>query len=819
KFLAIRTKNLSSPSPNASGKSSPCPSFSGTIDEGILAISPCKRIDIKTNIPLTSKPIAKDQSPKSPRLHINAKASTSEPNTNGLSHSIENTIETELIKIPEETQHITWSDLVEQDESQGAIPHHVQQQQTTENILEPEPILTFDQYSQTSGFIDEYLTLAQWRDKYENNQIIENTVGTPTGNAVSHTKKTLDEMENMFMKRNSNQPSNLVQSSFDLSKENTLKPKSTIVEKSTKKLALPEEKRVKTGTQLKYSNVVVRPLSVTKPNSLPKATTNRLHTKPTVNVIGRSSSTQNIATNANLIRKPFPITTMNKSKVFPQKETLLRDSDRRSVRATVQRSNGISGVPSNISSRLAARSKTMIDLHKTPTANENTMSRVSMDKLHVRKSEPRSILTRTEDDEGWLTVKARRRSSLHWSNRFNQPSGYASLPTLTLLNEKEPSKVKNNKKVIKTVETETNVASSVTKGANIEPMSKFKNQANVERSELKSKMLNAKDAEKPESIISRATILQRQRSDITGIKLNNLRKEYFKKLKEHLKKNSSTKEQTNEKLDILPTLYASCLESETLNIEMNKRDAESDNETESDENQRKLLEEEECLERQIFELQNTEIDVDTEIDDAECDSEGELEQCDENMTLEAKYQHLLSDLSTGERIQTLATLQAFVSRHPGVNAMLHQKLSSPSHRSLTEILKKYQEKQQRARDMREILSREKTLKLQALLARVEDVKIAKQKLIEEKRQRMDFKLLKAAENRNQYLKHKIRKAHDEEEKLKEIAFIKSLEAQNKRLDLMELRKEERQRLQDLETERQKRMQEKVAKEAAVEKRR
>lgn len=160
-----------------------------------------------------------------------------------------------------------------------------------------------------------------------------------------------------------------------------------------------------------------------------------------------------------------------------------------------------------------------------------------------------------------------------------------------------------------------------------------------------------------------------------------------------------------------------------------------------------------------------------------------------------------------------------MSRHPGRAQELHQKLSSPSHRSLTEILKKYQEKQERARDMRETLNKEKTLKLHTLLDRVEDVKVAKQKLIDEKRLRMEEKLQRYAENRNLYLKHKIRKAHDEEEKLKEIAFIKSLEAQNKRLDLMELRKEQEGRLQDLEAERQKRVEEKAAKEAAVERRR
>lgn len=896
-WTAIRAKSLSSPSPNASGKSSPCPSFSGkvspcqTIDENKSISSPRKKIlDIKTNIALTSKPLTSDRNPKSPRLNINASKSDSE--SNGSLHLTENgisNIESELTKIPEESQYMTWGDLVEQDESQNtAMQDHPA---IDESVPATEPVLTFDQYSQTSGFIDEYLTLQQWRDKYEKT---ENTniadTKTPIEAAISHTTNKLDEMENIFLEKNANQPSNLIQTSVIISKENALNAKKSddtngaIVENVDKKLAQPEEKKVQTGAQMKYSNVVVRPSITAKSNnSSHKVMANRLNApKTSVNVGGRSSVLQplNISTNATLVRKhpqrSIQVTSLNKtSKVIIHRDMTTKDTDRRAaVRTVVARTTG---VPSNTASRLAARSKTMIDMNKNSNANNlhilKSSSRDSMNsststlrasndhisnsqtKLNLRRSEPRTIPTR-EDDDGWLTVKARRRSSLHWSNRFNQPSGYASLPTLALLNEKEspkPSNKKENKKVTKqskSVEVETAKAKAAV-------ASSTSNETNEKEPSSDSKITNDESKPKPKaqptakeksaSIVSRATILQRQRSDITGLKLNSLRKEYFriektKKFKD-LKKSTAKEPTSNGKCSVnmnvqtinnkvglstaMCELYSRCLESDSIDIDNHKRDVESDdNDIESDESQRKLLEEQECLERQILELQNTEIDVDT---DAECDTilglgegdddtTGELEQCDD-MNLEAKYRHLLSDMTTGERIETLATLEALVSRHPGRAQELHQKLSSPSHRSLTEILKNYQEKQERARETRETLNKEKTLKLQALLARVEDVKIAKQKLIDEKRLRMEEKLQRYAENRSQYLKHKVRKAHDEEEKLKEIAFIKSLEAQNKRIDFMELKKEQEGRLQDLEAERQKKVEEKAAKEAAVERRR
>lgn len=268
-------------------------------------------------------------------------------------------------------------------------------------------------------------------------------------------------------------------------------------------------------------------------------------------------------------------------------------------------------------------------------------------------------------------------------------------------------------------------------------------------------------------------------------------------------------------------------------------------ETDCDEDQRMLVEEQESLERQIRELENTEIDVDTETDETDgevaLDHEHDYNEAvgsllddassiaflpagedgmDSNLSLEMRYHALLSEMSRVEREEVLATLQAYVARHPGRAQELHQKLSSPSRRrSLQETLKKYQAKHTRAQEKREQVQKEKTIKIQQLLARVEDVKAAKRQLIEDKRLRMEDKMQRAAENREQYLRQIVEKAHDEEKKLKEINFIKNIEAQNKRLDLLESSKDAEGRLQDLEQERQKRLEEKAAREAAVERRR
>lgn len=539
--------------------------------------------------------------------------------------------------------------------------------------------------------------------------------------------------------------------------------------------------------------------------------------------------------------------------------------------------------PSAPPTRFGARSKTMIELpnnkhrHSAPQprfkglsrediASSSSTLKASNEMVSASKSSlagSRTHLQKIEttppkakdDSDGWLTVKVKRRSSLHWANRFNQPTGYASLPTLTLPCSNESSAdtpkdaAKSNPKAITASKKENKKVSKpagVPLPVNGVPRAKtvlaLVNANRKVKTPSKEASVMVKPLVKAPIKPSPLSVDQRQKSDLTGLKLATLRREYMRTAN---RSKGSGKGHDSDNIQLVDNNMQTNLTT-TLPIEQTKSngtrdlsasscdESEDRDEFESDEDQRKLLEEQESLERQIRELENTEIDVDTETDETDCetvlDDGSQMDYLssavnglmidNETMSLEMRYQLLLSDMSQGERTETLATLHAFVTRHPGRAQELHQKLSSPSRRrSLHQTLKMYQAKHARAQEKRDALNKEKAHKIQVLLARVEDVKAAKQQLIEDKRLRMEERLQRAAENRTQYLKDKIRKAHDEEEKMKEIVFIKNLEAQNKRLDFMESWKEQEGRLQDLEQERQKKLEEKAAKEAAVEKRR
>lgn len=120
--------------------------------------------------------------------------------------------------------------------------------------------------------------------------------------------------------------------------------------------------------------------------------------------------------------------------------TLLTSGKRGSVRG----SGPSSGTSSSSSAlRLNSREDIASSTSTLKASNEQLSSSRSTIKLDERHSEPKQL--HPEANDGWLTVKNRRRSSMHWANRFNQPTGYASLPTLALLNEQKEEKDKREK--------------------------------------------------------------------------------------------------------------------------------------------------------------------------------------------------------------------------------------------------------------------------------------------------------------------------------------------------------------------------------------
>ncbi|KAH8409628.1 hypothetical protein KR222_011773 [Zaprionus bogoriensis] len=786
--------------------------------------------------------------------------------------------------------------------------------------------------------------------------------------ALQLTVSRLDAMENELLAAQANKqatpPSTL------------LKPVPALEKKlPAQAQALAAHSQHSQHSPLKYSSVLNRKAQLPGAAKAPLV-------KPTaapLNGLRRSSNNSNNNNNVNANANANPV------KTFARSNVRAAPPPRPSSKTECY------GPPNNVASRLSARSRTMLDMNGNavaPAAGAALASKAlskragstllsssasagrrmsgapssagsstsTLKASNEQLSSSRSTLRSTEErhasepkqpllldaNDGWLTVKNRRRSSMHWANRFNQPTGYASLPTLALaLSEQREEKDKQQQQQQQREKLKSSVASRTAKAGNKTaktvttpaPRPEIKNakakvnsfpakkqdkdrererERELEQSKDKQKPKDKPEKEKqkqqdkeqqdrpkssallarsssncgtaqqqqnaapPAALHARASVIKRQKSDLTGLKMTSLHKEYMRSEKNALRKqqkeqkeqhnsssssngngNNSGENGAHNKIDIkiqtncefsktIGELYESiarsklpngCAKSGTASL-LSACD-ENDEQTAEDEerNERILVEVQESLERQIRELESTEIDVDTETDETDCevqleenenDAENPLDDAvvfvtmsdDENASLELRYQALLSDMSWNERAEALATLQAYVARHPGRAQELHQKLSSPSRRrSLQETLKKYQAKQARAQQKRALLQQEKAAKLQQLFVRVEDVKAAKKQLIEDKRQKMEGRLQRAAENRELYLRQIIEKAHDEDKKLKEINFIKNIEAQNKRLDLLESFKETEGRLQDLEQERQKRVEEKAAKEAAVERRR
>merc|ERR1712183_282606 len=189
--------------------------------------------------------------------------------------------------------------------------------------------------------------------------------------------------------------------------------------------------------------------------------------------------------------------------------------------------------------------------------------------------------------------------------------------------------------------------------------------------------------------------------------------------------------------------------------------------------------------------------TDTDCDNDQTDTDNYTTDTDTNDTRSevgavsdicSRYESLLEGLSWAEQLELeeqLGDPTNLEARLPGRAIQLHEKLSSPARkREPHETFKHYQEKQDKARLRRLRFTEQKASKLTILNMKIEEVIEQRDRLVDERKGMIEHKLKKAEEKRIQHIEGIRKKAHKEEEKLKEIAFINELQAQNTRMDMM-----------------------------------
>ncbi|XP_028815069.1 S phase cyclin A-associated protein in the endoplasmic reticulum isoform X3 [Denticeps clupeoides] len=225
--------------------------------------------------------------------------------------------------------------------------------------------------------------------------------------------------------------------------------------------------------------------------------------------------------------------------------------------------------------------------------------------------------------------------------------------------------------------------------------------------------------------------------------------------------------------------------------------------------------EEEQLTREI-QAENNELDTDNESDFSASIGIG-------GFGLSLEWSEMLADYEAREPWRQSTSwgeiMEEEPARPPGHGIHMHEKLSSPSRkRTIAESKKKHEEKQLKAQQLRDKLREEKSHKLQKLLEREKEVRKWKEELLDQRRRMMEERLLHAEFKRELQLQAIVKKAQEEEAKVNEIAFINTLEAQNKRHDVLAKLNEYEQRLNELQEERQRRQEEKQARDEAVQER-
>ncbi|KAF7232003.1 hypothetical protein EG68_10232 [Paragonimus skrjabini miyazakii] len=111
------------------------------------------------------------------------------------------------------------------------------------------------------------------------------------------------------------------------------------------------------------------------------------------------------------------------------------------------------------------------------------------------------------------------------------------------------------------------------------------------------------------------------------------------------------------------------------------------------------------------------------------------------------------------------------SRVPGHGVQMHEKLSARSQKRTTNSMQELEQKQARARILRQQHLFERSERVHELSKKVEEVHLQKRLLLHQRRSCLERRLHAAEHKRKAELERRVLKAHDEETKGREIAFI------------------------------------------------
>uniref|UniRef100_A0A183AW35 U1-type domain-containing protein n=1 Tax=Echinostoma caproni TaxID=27848 RepID=A0A183AW35_9TREM len=198
----------------------------------------------------------------------------------------------------------------------------------------------------------------------------------------------------------------------------------------------------------------------------------------------------------------------------------------------------------------------------------------------------------------------------------------------------------------------------------------------------------------------------------------------------------------------------------------------------------------------------------------------EIVRSSSNRLTQASHQLAAALISAPASNGLLFVTEANVkSRIPGHGVQMHEKLSARSRRRTTNSIQELEQKQTRARILRQQHLLERAERVHELSKKVEEVHMQKRLLLHQRRSCLERRLHAAERKRQAELERRVLKAHDEETKGREIAFIQTLEAEQKQHSILTKHEESQARLHELAAERRRRLEEKLCREEAAKGRR